>query len=209
MPRPFARPTRAAVLVVLYLLVTVDPAVAQTDPTSPDATSVPPASVVPGGTTTTTIACPVFAGPDAQFLGTATSVGDVVVRFHVDQVEGGNLSVENVDVDYPDDARFVHVGTRYRVPMLRDAESDRFVSKVRPVAPDRGGVVAECAKKDPVLTTLASGDAIDTGVFSGLHGKSGRVRVGLRAAYRGRARRPHRAGRAEARRDVDVQPRAD
>jgi hypothetical protein len=32
--------------------------------------------------------------------------------------------------------------------------------------------VAECAKHDPVLTTLANGKSIDTGVFSGLHGKA-------------------------------------
>jgi hypothetical protein len=97
-------------------------------------------------------------------------VADVVVRFHVDRVDGGAIAVNDIEVDYPDDARFLKVGTQYRVPVLRDAESDRFVSKVRPVAPDRGGVVAECAKRDPVITTLADGKPIDTGVFSGLHG---------------------------------------
>jgi hypothetical protein len=145
------------------------PALAQTDPTTATSANSPATAA---GSTTTTIACPVFAGPDAQFIGTAAQVDAVVVRFHVDRVDGGAIAVENVEVDYPDDARFIKVGTQYQVPVLRDAESDRFVSKVRPVAPDRGGVVPECAKRDPVLTTLADGKPIDTGVFSGLHGKA-------------------------------------
>ena len=152
---------------------------AQTDTTTgadanpPAADANPPATAA--GTTTTTIACPIFAGANAQFIGTATQVADVVVVFHVDRVDAGAIAANDVDVDYPDDARFLKVGKQYRVPVLRDAESDRFVSKVRPVAPDRGGVVEECAKRDPVLTTLADGKPIDTGVFSGLHGTSRRV----------------------------------
>jgi hypothetical protein len=171
-----ARSVRAAAIIGWALVVVAAPAAAQSDPPSTDPPSTDANSpVTAAGTTTTTIACPVFAGPDAQFLGTATAVADVVVRFHVDRLDGGSITVDNVEVDYPDDARFIKAGTQYRVPVLRDAESDRFVSKVRPVAPDRGGVVEECAKHDPVLTTLADGKAIDTGVFSGLHGKAGKA----------------------------------
>jgi hypothetical protein len=166
MQRLVARAVGAAVLAVGALVVVAGPAVAQTDTTVADTNA--PATAA--GTTTTTIACPVFAAADAQFVGTATQVGDVAVRFHVDRVDGGAIAANDVDVDYPDDARFLKVGTQYRVPVLRDAESDRFVSKVRAVAPDRGGVVAECAKRDPVLTTMVDGKPIDTGVFSGLHG---------------------------------------
>ena len=176
MTRLFLRSARAAAAIVVIVFAAASAVGAQTDTSEPDTsdavTTVAPA---PNATTTTTIACPVFAGPDAQFLGTATAVADEAVRFHVDKVEAGEIAAGDVDVDYPDDARFFKVGTQYRVPVLRDTESDRFVSKVRPVAPDRGGVVAACAKKDPVLTTLASGKPIDTGVFSGLHGKGGRV----------------------------------
>jgi hypothetical protein len=153
------RAVGAAALVALAFLVLAAPAVAQSDTTTA------------AGTTTTTIPCPVFAPPDAQFTGTATDMSDVVVRFHVDRVDSGVVAAADVEVDYPDDARFFTKGTQYRVPVLRDAESDRFVSKVRPVLPDRGGIVEECAKKDPVVTTMADGKPIDTGVFSGLHGK--------------------------------------
>ena len=167
MPRLLARSAGAAVLLGWGLVVLAAPASAQSDPTT-----VANSPATAAGKTTTTIACPVFAGPDAQFVGTATEVDDVVVRYHVDRVDAGAVAVDNVEVDYPDDARFIKPGTQYRVAALRDAESDRFVSKVRPVAPDRGGVVAECARHDPVLTTLADGKSIDTGVFSGLHGKA-------------------------------------
>ena len=173
MQRPLARAIGAAALAFFATMIAGGPALAQTDTTTgPDdsATTNPPATAA--GTTTTTIACPVFAAADAQFTGTATQVDDVVVRFHVDRVDAGAIAVNDVEVDYPDDARFLKVGTQYRVPVLRDAESDRFVSKVRPVAPDRGGVVEECGKRDPVLTTMADGKPIDTGVFSGLHGTS-------------------------------------
>ena len=169
MPRPLARSAGAVALLGCALVMLAAPALAQTDPTTATSANSPATAA---GSTTTTIACPVFAGPDAQFIGTAAQVDAVVVRFHVDRVDGGAIAVENVEVDYPDDARFIKVGTQYQVPVLRDAESDRFVSKVRPVAPDRGGVVPECAKRDPVLTTLADGKPIDTGVFSGLHGKA-------------------------------------
>jgi hypothetical protein len=170
MPRLLARSAGAAAVLGWAILVLAAPAVAQTDPTTETTAANSPATAA--AQTTTTIACPVFAGPDAEFIGTATEVDTVVVRFHVDRVDSGALAVDNVEVDYPDDARFIKVGTQYRVAVLRDAESDRFVSKVRPVPPDRGGVVAECAKHDPVLTTLADGKSIDTGVFSGLHGKA-------------------------------------
>jgi hypothetical protein len=171
MQRLLARAIGAAALAIVAL---AGPARAQTETTT-GADANPPATdanapATAAGTTTTTSAGPVFAAADAQFTGTATQVTDVVVRFHVDRVDAGAIAVNDVEVDYPDDARFVKVGTQYRVPVLRDAESDRFVSKVRPVAPDRGGVVEECAKRDPVLTTLADGKPIDTGVFSGLHG---------------------------------------
>jgi len=164
------RAVGAAVLAGLAFVALAAPAVAQSDTTTGTEASTPATAA---GTTTTTIACPLFAPPDALFIGTATQVGDVVVRFHVDRVDGGTVAAADVDVDYPDDARFFTEGTQYRVPALRDAESDRFVSKVRPVAPDRGGTVEECASKDPIVTTLADGKPIDTGVFSGLHGKGG------------------------------------
>jgi hypothetical protein len=164
------RAVGAAVLAGLALVALATPAVAQSDPTTGTDAGTPATAA---GATTTTIACPLFAPPDAVFVGTVTEVGDVVVRFHVDRADGGGVAAADVEVDYPDDARFFTKGTQYRVPALRDAESDRFVSKVRPVAADRGGTAAECASKDPVVTTLADGKPMDTGVFSGLRGKGG------------------------------------
>src|SRR6476660_3151303 len=129
------RAVGAVVLAALAFLALAAPAVAQSDTTTGTEAST---AATAAGTTTTTIPCPVFAPPDAQFTGTATDVSDVVVRFHVDRVDAGVVAAADVEVDYPDDARFFTKGTQYRVPVLRDAESDRFVSKVRPVPPDRG-----------------------------------------------------------------------
>jgi len=172
----------AAAIVASSLVAISAPALAQTDPSTTVANS--PATAA--GTTTTTIACPVFADLK-RIHRNATNVGASSVRFHVDRLEAGAIGRANIESTTPTTRASSSKATQYRVPVLRDAESDRFVSKVRPVAPiergHRGMRQARSGSHDD-----GRRQAIDTGVFSGLRGKSSRAIW----AFCGRCRRARR-----------------
>jgi hypothetical protein len=126
-------------------------------------------------TTTTTVAaarCDPVAPTAVQFVGTALTRERTVVRYRVDEVRvGPRLGGTELDVTFLRDARFFDVGERYLVTAALDPDTGLYVSKVR----QRRGEDPRCVAQDPIYTSGANGTPIDTGVFTGLHGTSGRV----------------------------------
>lgn len=133
-------------------------------------------TTVPASTTTSTTLAPERCDPVAPkafvFVGTATVKADDSVTFRVDEVrEGPSITGQTVVVTFVRDARFFEIDERYLVTAALDPDVQLYVSKVR----SRRGEDPRCVAKDPVYTTLANGTPIDTGVFSGLSGTSGKV----------------------------------
>lgn len=146
------------------------------DAAPPDGAPTTTTVAVPVPTTTsTTIAaerCDPVAPKALVFVGTATVKADDRVTFRVDEVrEGPPISGEAVAVTFVRDARFFKVDERYLVNAALDPDAQLYLSKVR----SRRGDDPRCVAKDPVYTTLANGTKIDTGVFRGLSGTSGRI----------------------------------
>jgi hypothetical protein len=138
-------------------------------------TSVAPPSTSPSTSTSTTLAparCDPVAPVAVEFVGTVVRVDETAVRLRVGEVQvGAPLGAAEIDVTYVRDARFLRVGSVYRVVAARDAESGAYVSKVRSLR----GTDPRCVALDPIVTTLADRTPIDTGVFSGLDGTRNRA----------------------------------
>jgi hypothetical protein len=173
-PRPPTRTgTRAAATAVApTTTVPVPPPPASPVPTVPLATTTPSTTIV-GGSDSTLEPCPDFDPPAAVFVGEVTARGDVTATFAVTEMRQGTLPTKTIDVDYPDDARFLHIGQRYLVSASADPESQRLMSKIR--RPRNEGLTPACTAKDLVVTKKADGTKIDTGVFAGMHGRWGSV----------------------------------
>lgn len=148
------------------------PAGAQTPTTAPAPVPAPvpapaPTTTAPPRTTTTLARCDEPPPVAVRFTGTVTESGDRLVRFAVDAVTVGSLPADRpVEVDFPDDARFLRPGRAYLVTAAADREVDRLVSKVRTPR----GTPAHCAAADPIVTTGADGTPVDTGLLAGLSG---------------------------------------
>jgi|GEM_PF-4228476 hypothetical protein len=182
-------PRWAAAVVVAAVLVPAA-AAAQTTTVAPTAPATPPPTAtvpsatasptVPAPTTTlpapgTTIAggCPAFPPPDVVFTGDVVAKGERLVTFRVTELAVGALPGERVAVAFPDDARFLRLGQRYRVAALRDAESETLSSKVR--RPPDEQLSEECTAADEVVTVNSDGTTVDTGLLAGMRGKWGRA----------------------------------
>jgi hypothetical protein len=176
----------AGALALAALTPSFPAAAAAPRPAAEETTTVPPeAAPVDGATTTTTVPastttsttiaperCDPVAPKALVFVGTATVKADDSVTFLVDEVrEGPPIGGQTVVVTFVRDARFFKVDERYLVTAALDPDAQLYLSKVR----SRRGEDPRCVAKDPVYTTLANGTKIDTGVFSGLSGTSGKV----------------------------------
>jgi hypothetical protein len=154
------------------------PAQAQSDETVPDdadlGTTLPGATTSILATTTTTAPeCKELAPVTAIFVGTVTGTVGETARFAVAEIRQGALPATRVQVDYPNDIRFVKEGHQYVVGVTTDPATQRLVSKVRPARD-----VEEddpCNLRDLVYTRNVDGTNVDTGIFSGLSGKGWRI----------------------------------
>jgi hypothetical protein len=130
------------------------PATTPTEPTTPR-------------TTTTLAPCEKTADIAVTFVGHPVIRAATIITFEVDDVIAGKLADGTTDVNFPLDDRFLFDGHRYRISASYDAESKVYVSKVRPPR----YTAAHCLAKDKIFTTHEDGSAIDTGIFSGMHGQ--------------------------------------
>lgn len=164
-------------LVVAAVLLTA-PAQAQSDETVPNDADL--GTTLPGATTsilaTTTTKppdCKELAPVSAIFVGTVTGTAGETARFAVAEIRQGALPATRVQVDYPNDIRFVKEGRQYVVGVTVDPATQRLVSKVRPARD-----VEEddpCNERDLVYTRNVDGSNVDTGIFSGLSGRGWRI----------------------------------
>lgn len=163
----------AAPIASATVTTTVDSAV---DSTVAASAAEATTTTAPASTTTSTTLAPERCDPVAPkafvFVGTAAVKADDSVTFRVDEVrEGPSITGQTVVITFVRDARFFEIDERYLVTAALDPDVQLYVSKVR----SRRGEDPRCVAKDPVYTTLANGTPIDTGVFSGLSGTSGKV----------------------------------
>ena len=148
------------------------PALAQED-------TVPPDEVVStlSGATTSILSTTTTKPPECKdllplsvvFVGTVIGTAGTTARFAVAQIRQGELPATRVNVEYPDDIRFVKEGSQYVVGAALDPATNVLISKVRP-SPDQPDD-DPCIERDPVYTTNLDGSKVDTGLFSGLSGR--------------------------------------
>jgi len=120
-------------------------------------------------TTTKPPECKDVVPPTVVFVGTVTGTSGITARYAVAEVRSGELGATRVQVEYPDDIRFVKDGRQYVVGAWLDPATNQLVSKVRPprdLDPDD-----PCILQDQVVTRNLDGSAVDTGLLSGLSGK--------------------------------------
>lgn len=151
-------------------------------------TTAPPATTLPAG-------CVAPEPPDAVFTAELLTVGKpdlspdvpVLARFRVGEISKGSLDAYAgvvpgssgsllVDVDFGRDVRHLRVGERYLVAAQIDSYTGALVSKarVRPSLFGENQVVGidddpNCPTfVDPIITVLADGSPVETGLLSPL-----------------------------------------
>lgn len=156
-------------------LAATAPVGAQSDETVPEVTTTlgGPTSSIIATTTTTPPVCQDLVAPTAVFVGTVTGKVGITARYAVAQLRSGELPATRVQVDYPDDIRFVQEGRQYVVGAALDPVTNRLVSKVR--TPRDADPDDPCNLQDQVYTRNLDGSPLDTGIFTGLADKGWRV----------------------------------
>jgi hypothetical protein len=141
---------------------------------APPATAPPPSEVLPSTTTIVPPMCDEIEPPYLVFVGHITAYQIPTFRFEVEQVISGTWAGPLVDVDFPDDAGFMRLGPSYLVAAQVDKATGKLYSKVRytlRTQPKPG----TCPGEDPVITKLADGSPVDTGLLSGMKGRWNKV----------------------------------
>jgi hypothetical protein len=160
----------------------IGPAGAQEQPAPPvsdaaipaESTAPPPSEVLPSTTTIVAPFCTPIPPPYLVFVGRITAYQIPTFRFEVQQVKAGTWDGPLVDVDFPRDAGFLRLGPSYLVAAQLDPATGRLYSKVRysfATQPKPG----TCPGEDPVITKLADGSAVDTGLLSGMKGRWNKI----------------------------------
>jgi hypothetical protein len=161
----------------------VDPnAPEPTPPPLPDAPAIDPTgTTVPAG-------CDAPIEPAASFIGVVVARDDQFAvdgrsaRFTVAELKQGSLDGYEVnglvDVDFGADFRYLDIGSAYLVTAEINELTQRLTSRAKPEAVLFGGdqVVGIDDRSDlncpelinPIITMTATGESIDTGVFSPL-----------------------------------------
>lgn len=153
-----------------------------------------PASSVPNAETGTTVlpaGCSPPAVPHAVFRATLVNADFTInrtARFKVLELISGSLAGFEVgglaDVDFGADIGYLHLGETYLVAAAVDDTTGRLVSKAKPELPRFGGdqVVGVDDRDvvcptfdDPVISKMADGSSIETGVFAPMIAAKGRV----------------------------------
>ena len=117
-------------------------------------------------TTTTIVApfCSPIAPPYLVFVGRITAYQIPTFRFEVQEVRAGTWDGPLIDVDFPRDAGFLRLGPSYLVAAQLDPSTGKLFSKVRysfATQPKPG----TCPGEDPIITKLADGTPVDTGML--------------------------------------------
>jgi hypothetical protein len=162
----------AGALVLLAFSV-AGPALAQSDETvpEPDVTTIDGATTsILATTTTKPPECKDLVPASAIFVGTVIGVTGDTARYAVAQLRSGELPATRVQVDYPDDIRFIKEGRQYVVGAVLVPATSRYQSKVRP--PRDAPTEDPCNARDQVYTRDLDGSPVDTSIFSGLSGKA-------------------------------------
>ena len=129
----------------------------------PDVTTVDgaPTSIL-ATTTTKPPECKDLVPASVVFVGTVIGVTGDTARYAVAQVRSGELPATRVQVDYPDDIRFVKEGRQYVVgAAARSRPRTATVSKVRPPR-DVDRRTTRATQRDQVYTKNLDGSDVDT-----------------------------------------------
>ena len=145
----------------------VDPA-ATAPPTAP-----PPSQVLPT-TSTLPLNCTEIPPPYVVFVGRITAYQVPTFRFNVDRVVSGTWAGPLIDVDFVDDAGFMRIGPTYLVAAQVDPDTGKLYSKLRTSFRTQPGP-GTCPGDDPIITRLADGTPVDTGLLSGMSGRWNKV----------------------------------
>ncbi len=145
----------------------VDPA-ATAPPTAP-----PPSQVLPT-TSTLPLNCTEIPPPYVVFVGRITAYQVPTFRFNVDRVVSGTWAGPLIDVDFVDDAGFMRIGPTYLVAAQVDPDTGKLYSKLRTSFRTQPGP-GTCPGDDPIITRLADGTPVNTGLLSGMSGRWNKV----------------------------------
>ncbi len=149
----------------------VDPAA--TAPPTPPPTAPPPSQVLPT-TSTLPLNCTEIPPPYIVFEGRITAYQVPTFRFNVDKVVSGTWAGPLIDVDFVDDAGFMRIGPTYLVAAQVDPATGKLHSKLRTSFRTQPGP-GTCPGDDPIITRLANGTPVDTGLLSGMKGRWNKV----------------------------------
>jgi hypothetical protein len=149
----------------------VDPAA--TPAPTPPPTAPPPSQVLPT-TSTLPLNCTEIPPPYVVFVGRITAYQVPTFRFHVDRVVAGTWDGPLIDVDFVDDAGFMRIGPTYLVAAQVDQKTGKLYSKLRTSFRTQPGP-GTCPGDDPIITRLADGTPVDTGLLSGMKGRWNKV----------------------------------
>lgn len=164
-------------------------------------TSVVPVSTVPSATTTVPVGCPPPPVSQAVFVGRvkvldATQAVYELVRLRSGSLAGYSTEVPNIDgtvvtdvgIYYGRDVKFLQLGRTYLVGTALDATTGRIFSRVTEAAPLFGGnQVADINNSGVTCPTFADvartlnvdGSSVESGVLSGLAGKTDRLALAI------------------------------
>ncbi len=153
------------------------------EPTLPPPTTVPATTVPEPLTSAPPAGCSPPTVPHAVFLGELTDRDLRTGRFRVVELRSGSLAGfqvgELVDVDFGYDIKFLELGEEYLVSAAVDDESGRLLSKAKPALARFGGdqvigiddLEVVCPTfDDPVISKMADGSSIETGVIAPMLG---------------------------------------
>jgi len=139
-------------------------------------TRPPPSEVLPSTTTIVAPFCTPIASPYLVFVGRITAYQVPTFRFEVEEVKAGKWDGPLIDVQFPRDAGFLRLGPSYLVAAQVDRATGKLYSKVRTsftTLPKPG----TCPGEDPIITKMANGKPVDTGLLTGMKGRWKKVGV--------------------------------
>jgi hypothetical protein len=150
------------------------PAPPPVDPAATPAPTAPPPSQVLPTTSTLPLNCTEIPPPYVVFVGRITAYQVPTFRFQIDRVVSGTWNGPLIDVDFVDDSGFMRIGPTYLVAAQVDPATGKLYSKLRTSFRTQPGP-GTCPGDDPIITRLADGSPVDTGLLSGMSGKWNKV----------------------------------
>jgi hypothetical protein len=143
---------------------------------APATTQPPPSEILPSTTTIVAPFCTPIPPPYLVFVGRITAYQVPTFRFEVQEVKSGKWDGPLIDVQFLRDAGFLRLGPSYLVAAQVDRATGKLYSKVRSSfasLPKPG----TCPGEDPIITKMANGKPVDTGLLTGMKGRWNKVGV--------------------------------